>query len=131
MAWQAGNAQGVFLSGSVIQVIMSLWNPDYTWPSWHTTLFAISMIFVAYVGNVWGHKVLHLWQNVVFTLHIMVFMALIVPIWVNAPLASSKSVWTDFSFYGGYSNVGLAALVGQQTGIFSQIGVDTVCAHHI
>jgi choline transport protein len=126
MAWQAGNAQGVFLVGTIIQIIISLHNVDYTFPQWQTTLLVIGAVCIAYTGNVYGHKVLHLWQNVVFALHILVFLAFIIPIWVNAPQASSKQVWTEFTFSGGWPNAGLAVLIGQQTGIFSQIGLDTV-----
>jgi choline transport protein len=83
-------------------------------------------VCIAYAGNTLGAKWLHLWQNVVFTLHIMVYLGFIIPIWVNAPRASSSVVWSDFTFSGGWPNAGLAVLVGQQTAIFTQIGVDTV-----
>ena len=126
MAWQAGNAQGVFLVGNIVQIIISLHHPLYAFTQWHTTLLAMMAVCIAYIGNVWGAKFLHLWQNVVFVLHILVYLAFIIPIWVNAPRASSSQVWTEFTFSGGWPSIGLAALVGQQTGIFTQIGVDTV-----
>lgn len=126
MAWQAGNAQGVFLVGTIIQILISLHDVNYTFPQWHTTLLAIAAVGIAYVGNVYGHKYLHLWQNTVFALHVLVYFAFLIPIWVNAPRASSKQVWTDFTFSGGWHSAGLSVLVGQQTGIFTQIGIDTV-----
>lgn len=126
MAWQAGNAQGVFLVGTIVQILISLHHPLYAFPRWHTTLIAMMAVCIAYIGNVWGAKFLHLWQNVVFVLHILVYLAFIIPIWVNAPQASSSQVWTEFTFSGGWPSMGLAVLVGQQTGIFTQIGVDTV-----
>jgi choline transport protein len=126
MAWQAGNAQGVFLVGTIIQILISLHDPLYAFPQWHTTLLAMMAVCIAYIGNVYGAKVLHLWQNAVFALHILVYLAFIIPIWVNAPRASSSQVWTEFTFSGGWPSAGLAVLVGQQTGIFTQIGVDTV-----
>lgn len=126
MAWQAGNAQGVFLVGTIIQILISLYDELYAFPQWHTTLLAMMAVIIAFVGNTYGSKWLHLWQNVVFALHILVYLAFIIPIWVNAPRASSSTVWSEFTFSGGWPNPGLAALVGQQTGIFTQIGVDTV-----
>lgn len=126
MAWQAGNATGFFLIGVIIQIFISLRDPLYAFPGWHTTLLTILAIVIAYVGSVWGAKYLHLWQNAAFVLHILVYLALIIPIWVNAPRASSSQVWTEFNFSGGWPNMGLAMLVGQQTAIFAQIGVDTV-----
>jgi hypothetical protein len=84
------------------------------------------MVVIAYVGNVYGAKILPLWQNAVFTIHVMVFLALVVPIWVNAPLATSKQVWLDFTVSTGWPSPALGVLIGQQTGIFGMIGIDTV-----
>lgn len=81
---------------------------------------------VSFVVNVYGVNVIHRWQNAVFSLHIMVSLAFIIPIWVNAPSATSTQVWTEFDFSGGWPNPSLAMFVGQQSGIFSQIGIDTV-----
>ncbi|KAK2766787.1 hypothetical protein FQN54_006101 [Arachnomyces sp. PD_36] len=125
LAWQAGNAQGVFLVGTIIQIIISLYDDLYTFPQWHTTLLAMAAVGIAFVGNTFGSKYLHLWQNVVFTVHILAYLGFLIPIWVNAPRASSSQVWSEFTFSGGWPNAGLAVLVGQQTGIFAQIGVDT------
>lgn len=130
MAWQAGNAQGVFLVGTIIQILISLWNEAYTFPQWHTTLLAMMAVCVTYIGNTYGANFLHLWQNVVFALHILVYFAFTIPIWVNAPRASSNIVWSEFTFSGGWPSAGLAALIGQQTGIFTQVGVDTVSSRH-
>ncbi len=126
MAWQAGNALGVFLVGTLIQSIISINNPDYAFPKWHATLLVIAAVCIAFIGNVFGHKVLHLWQNVVFVIHVMAYFALIIPIWVNAPRATNKQVWTEFTNEGGWSGTGLAVLVGQLSGIYTQLGVDTV-----
>lgn len=82
-------------------------------------------VCIAYVGNTFGAKYMHLWQNVVFTIHILVYLGFLIPIWVNAPRASSSQVWSEFTFAGGWSSAGLAVLVGQQTATFTQLGVDT------
>lgn len=83
---------------------------------------------VAYAAVVWGSKALPYWQNAVFAVHIMGFFAYIVPIWVNAPTATNKEVWTDFQNFGGWSNLGLSTLVGQLTGISGFAGLDAVSA---
>lgn len=126
MAWQAGNAQGVFLVGTIIQIIISLWDTAYAFPQWHTTLLAIMAVLIALIGNTYGAKFLHLWQNTAFAIHIIVYLAFIIPIWVNAPRASSTQVWTGFTFSGGWPSPGLAVMIGQQVGIYTQLGVDTV-----
>jgi choline transport protein len=126
MAWQAGNAIGVFLVGTLIQSIISINDPSYTFPPWHATLLVIGAVSIAYVGNVFGSKILPHWQNAVFAIHVMAYFAFIIPIWVNAPRATSQQVWTEFSNSGGWSNLSLSVMIGQLSGIYTQVGVDTV-----
>lgn len=127
MAWQAGNALGVFLVGTLIQSIISINIPTYSFPAWHATLLVIGAVGVAFAGNVLGSKVLPHWQNAVFAIHVMAYFAFIIPIWVNAPRIPSKQVWTGFEDGGNWSSISLSVLAGQLSGIYTQVGVDTVC----
>jgi choline transport protein len=126
MAWQAGNAIGVFLVGTLIQSLISINNESYAFPRWQATLLVIAAVCIAFCGNVLGYKVLHLWQNAAFTIHILAYFAFIIPIWVNGPTASHKEVWTGFTDDGGWYSPGFAVLVGQLSGIYTQLGLDTV-----
>lgn len=126
LAWQAGNALGVFLVGSLIQTVIQINVPDYAFPAWHATLLVIAAIVIAYVGNVYGSKILPYWQNAVFAVHVMAYFAVIVPVWINAPKATHSQVWLEFDNQGGWSNMVLSVLIGQVAGIYSQVGVDTV-----
>jgi len=126
MAWQAGNALGVFLVGTLIQSIISINNPDYSFPHWHATLLVLLTLGIAYAGNVYGSKILPYWQNAVFAIHLMAYFGFIIPIWVNAPRASSREVWVEFTWSGGWTNLPLAAMIGQLSGIFTQVGIDAV-----
>ena len=127
MAWQSGNALGVFLVGTLIQSIISINIPTYAFPSWHATLLVIGAVAIAFAGNVFGSKILPHWQNAVFAIHVMAYFAFIIPIWVNAPRVSSKRVWTGFEGSGGWSSLPLSIMAGQLSGIYTQVGVDTVC----
>lgn len=127
MAWQAGNAIGVFLVGTLIQSIISINDASYLFPPWQATLLVIGAVLIAFCGNVFGSKILPYWQNAVFAIHVMAYFALIIPIWVNAPRASHDQVWTSFTNTGGWSSMGLSVLVGQLSGIYTQCGIDTVC----
>lgn len=125
MAWQAGNAIGVFLVGTLVQSVIQINKEDYAFPSWHATLLVVGAVCVAFCGNVFGYKILHMWQNVVFCIHILAYFAFIIPIWVNAPRASHSQVWTEFTNNGGWYSPGFAVLVGQLSGIYTQLGIDT------
>jgi len=81
---------------------------------------------IAYIAVVYGAKALPYWQNAVFAVHILGFFAYLVPIWVNAPMATHHQVWAQFENYGGWSSLGLSALVGQLTGISGFAGLDAV-----
>jgi choline transport protein len=126
LAWQAGNAIGVFLVGTLVQSIISINDASYTFPSWQATLLVIAAVAIAFSGNVFGYKILHAWQNVVFCCHVMAYFAFIIPIWVNAPRATHEQVWTNFENNGGWYSPGFAVLVGQLSGIYTQLGLDTV-----
>lgn len=99
---------------------------SYVSQPWHSFLLALASIIITYVGNVYGAKVLPYWQNPLFALHIMVFFAYIIPIWVNAPLSTHEQVWNTFEASGGWNGMGLTIMVGQLTGIANQLGVDSV-----
>ena len=127
VAWQAGNAVGMFLLGSTIQSIIVIMDVNYTAKAWQSFVFALAAIVITYSGNVYGARLLPHWQNVLFVIHILSFFALIVPIWVNAPMVTHKQVWAQFDALGGWPSMGLTIMVGQLTGISNQIGVDAVC----
>lgn len=117
MAWQAGNAIGVFLVGTLTQAVIQINQESYAFPSWQATLLVIAAVCIAFCGNVFGYKILHMWQNIVFCIHIIAWLAFVISIWVNAPRASHSQVWTEFTNSGGWYSPGFAVLVGQLSGI--------------
>lgn len=100
LAWQSGNAIGVFIVSTLIQSIISINIPTYSFPPWHATLLVIGAVAVALAGNVFGSKFLGHWQIGVFVIHVIAYFAFINPIWVNAPRATSTQVWTGFENSG-------------------------------
>ncbi|KAK3068913.1 hypothetical protein LTR53_013159 [Teratosphaeriaceae sp. CCFEE 6253] len=116
---------GIFLVGSLVQTMILVNNENYPFPSWQGTLLAFAAMAFAYVGNVYGNRILPYWQTAVFAIHIGGFLGYVVPIWMNAPKASHQQVWASFENEGGWSSIGLAVLVGQLSGISQQVGIDT------
>ena len=70
MAWQAGNAIGVFLTGTLIQVIILENNPNYLFPTWQGSLLVMAIILLVGVINIFGSKLIPRLQNAIFCLHI-------------------------------------------------------------
>ncbi|KAK0336110.1 hypothetical protein LTR59_000865 [Friedmanniomyces endolithicus] len=129
IAWQAGNAQGLFLVGSLIQTMILINDDSYGFPSWQGTLLAFMAVLIAYTGVVYGAKVLPYWQNAVFVVHILAYLGYIIPVWVSSPRATHAQVWTEFDNGGGWNSMGLSVLIGQLSGISTQCGGIDTAAH--
>jgi choline transport protein len=126
MAWQAGNAVGVFLTGTLIQTIILENNNDYAFPSWHGSLLVMSNIVFTVAANILLTRYIPRVQTAFFVLHILAFFAVLVPICVNAPKASASEVFTGFANTGGWSSTGFAVLAGQLSAIYMMCGTDSV-----
>lgn len=129
IAWQAGNAQGMFLVGSLIQTMILINDESYGFPNWQGTLLAFMAVGIAYTGVVYGNRILPYWQNAVFMVHVLAYLGYIIPVWVSAPAVSHREVWLTFENSGGWNNMGLAVLVGQLAGISTQCGGIDCAAH--
>lgn len=125
---QAGNAIGVFLTGTLIQTIILENNNDYAFPAWHGSLLVMSNIAFTVAANILLTRFIPRVQTAFFVLHILAFFAVLVPICVNAPKASAAEVFgaAGFENLGGWSNMGFAVLAGQLSAIYTMCGTDSV-----
>ncbi|OAQ62485.2 GABA permease [Pochonia chlamydosporia 170] len=121
---QAGNAMGNLLVGTLLQTVIAVNNPEYDSPLWQGTLLVLPALIMAFLGSVIGHRALPYWQNAAFAVHIIVYFTIIIPVWVNAPMATSSYVWTGFENSGGWPSMTLAILIGQLSGTTFQVGID-------
>lgn len=122
LSWQSGNASGSFLTGTIIQALLTVNYPDYEPQRWQGTLFVFAMVAVLYVVNIWGNEVWPKLQNGLMILHILGFLVVVIVLWVMAPHQSAKAVFTGFTNSGGWSSTGLSLMVGQITAIYSLLG---------
>ncbi|KAH8821459.1 GABA permease [Xylogone sp. PMI_703] len=124
LSWQAGNASGSFLTGTIVQALIGLNDPSYDPKNWQGTLFVFAMVLILFICNVWGARLWAKMQNGLMILHIAAFLVVIIVLWVKAPHQSAKNVFTEFTNEGGWSSIGLSLMVGQITGIYSLVGSD-------
>ena len=122
LSWQAGNASGSFLTGTIIQALISINHPDYDAKPYQGTLLVFAMVLVLYIVNIWGATLWPKIQNGLMILHILGFLVVIIVLWVCAPHQSAKSVFTGFTNEGGWSSMGLSVMVGQITAIYALLG---------
>jgi choline transport protein len=121
LSWQAGSASGSFLTGTIIQGLITVNNPDYNAKNWQGTLLVFAMVLVILVANIWGAKSLPMLQNILLVIHCFGFFAVIIVLWVLAPRNSAKVVFTEFTNGGGWSSMGVSLMVGQISAIFGSI----------
>lgn len=123
IAWQATVASSSFLSGTIIQGLLVLAYPSYTFEAWHGTLLLYAVLVVALAFNTFLGKYLPLIESSILVLHIVGIFVIMIPIIYLSPTKSSAhDVFVLFLDNGGYNNKGLAFFVGIIATIFSFAG---------
>lgn len=123
LAWQAGAASGSFLTGTIIQGLISVRNPDYNPKDWQGTLFVFAMVAVIYFFNVYAADWMPRIQNLLLTLHILAWVVIITVLWAMAPHQSAKVVFTEFHNGGGWPTMGVSLLIGQISAIYGSLSM--------
>ncbi|KAH8895963.1 amino acid transporter [Thozetella sp. PMI_491] len=126
LSWQAGNASGSYLTGSMIQALIFINNPDYDPADWQGTLFMFLMVAVLWAANVFGANKMPVGQNFLALIHVVMFIVVIAVMWALAPHVDAASVFTNFTNEGGWSSMGLSLMIGQITAIYSSVGNDAI-----
>ncbi|KAI4276455.1 MAG: hypothetical protein LQ337_002471 [Flavoplaca oasis] len=125
IAWQAAVASSGLLSGTIIQGMLVLAYPSYTFRLWHGTLLLYAVLVVALIFNTFLGKYLSFIESAMFVIHIAGIFAIIIPIAYLAPQKSSAhDVFVLFLDTGGYNNKGLAFFVGITATVFAFAGPD-------
>ncbi len=122
LAWQAGNAGGAFIAGTVIQAIASFNNSSYQATSWQGTLIVFATVLLIWVINVFLIQWLSTIQNVLMWVYVSAFIAITAVLWAKAPLNTAAEVFTVFADGGGWESVGLSLMIGQITAIYGIVG---------
>lgn len=121
LAWQAGAASGSFLTGTIIQGLITVRNPDYNPQNWQGTLFVLAMLAIIYVFNVYAASWMPRIQNVLLILHIFCWVVVVVVLWTMAPHEPAKAVFTEFNNGGGWPTLGISLMIGQISAIYGSL----------
>jgi amino acid transporter len=122
LSWQAGSASGCYIIGNIVQSMIIWYHPTtYVAARWQGTLFAIAIAIVQAMGNTLGAKLLPRMQKLFILPHAFGWIAVVIVLWVMAPHASAKDVFTNFSSNGGWQPIGLSLMVGQITPVCALI----------
>jgi hypothetical protein len=125
LAWQAGSASGSFLTGTIIQGLISVRDPEYHPERWQGTLFVFAMVVVIYLFNVYAADMMPLFNNLLMILHILSWTVVVIVLWAMAPHQSAKAVFTEWRNDGGWSSMALSALIGQISAIYASLSMSS------
>ncbi|MCJ1374995.1 hypothetical protein MMC20_006228 [Loxospora ochrophaea] len=129
LSWQAGQASGPFVLGTLIQGLAVVNYPDYEPTNWQGTLIVFAVVIPIYILNVYFMDIIPIFNTVMFGIYVSGFLAIIIPLWILSPRNTAEVVFTQFSNSGGWSSTGLALMVGQISPIYASICSDA--AAHI
>ena len=128
MSYQAGNASGFFLVGTIIQCLAMVNYPEYTAPNWQSTMCVLGVVVVSGVFNIFFSRFFPMVNNISMVLHLAGFVAIVIVLWVLAPHPPARDVLLDFQNSGGWATTGLSLMVGQISAI-AALGCSDAAAH--
>ncbi|CRG91109.1 Choline transport protein [Talaromyces islandicus] len=125
VGWQATFATACFLSGTMIQGLITLSNADYVPHPWHSTLLYWSVVaFGVVVNTVGGSSLLAKFEGLILVLHVIGFFAVLIPLVYMADHGSAKDVFATWANEGGWETQGVSFFVGLIGIVFAFAGGD-------
>ena len=124
LGWQAAIAAASFLTGTTIQGVVVLTTPTYNPKGWHGTLLSWAVVTFGLAINTFVSSVLAKIETLALVLHIVGFVAILIPMVYLAPHSSPQQVFTVFVNAGGWSTDGLSFFVGLVGTVFNFLGTD-------
>ncbi|KAG8625455.1 hypothetical protein KVT40_007206 [Elsinoe batatas] len=128
LCWQAAVASSPYTVGGLIQAIIGVLNPDYGFDRWHGFLLAVACTCFTSTINIYGANLLPAMQNIVFTLHVFAFIAIVAVMWILGPHVDGYSAMNTFENLGGWGSIATAAMIGQISSIYV-LGATDAAAH--
>lgn len=128
LAWQAGTASGSFLTGTIIQGLISVRNPDYDPQGWQGTLLVFSMVLVSYIFNVYAADLMPMLSNILMIPHVLCWAVILIVLWAMSPHRSAEDVFVkDWKNLGGLPTMGVSVMVGQISAIYGCLSKFHLC----
>ncbi|KAF3491965.1 uncharacterized protein GIQ15_01482 [Arthroderma uncinatum] len=122
--WQAGFASACFLTGSMIQGLVTLTNPSYSPKSWHTALILWAVALYCVFINAVTSRLLPAFEKIALAFHIVGFLAVLIPLVKFGVKNDASLVFKNFINEGGWSSQGVSFLVGLIGNAFAFLGLD-------
>ncbi len=110
--WQASVATSGFFTGTLIQGMIVENNPTYNYQRWQGTFLTWAAILIAVIFNTVISRALPKIEGLILVLHVLGFIAVLIPLVYLAPYSSPSEVFTTFLDGGGWDSQGLSFFIG-------------------
>ncbi|KAI4698019.1 uncharacterized protein J4E84_001153 [Alternaria hordeiaustralica] len=125
-AWQTFTAAAPFLGATMIQGLVVLNYPSYSYERWHGTLIYCAFLGLAALVNVFAIRIMPLILHATFALHVGFWIVLIIVICVISPSKNpAEFVFTTFINESGWSSDGVAFSIGLLSSTYVLAGYDS------
>jgi hypothetical protein len=121
--WQAATTSICYLVAMQIQGMVMLNNPSYVFEKWHGTLIMWVIMGMSSLVNIYGIKIVPTLQMIGGIMHIIFFIAIIVPVILLARRSTAEFVFTELLISeGGWQSGGVAWCLGMLTVTYCFLG---------
>ena len=125
LAWIATVATETLFAGTIIQGVIVLDNPNYSFARWQGTLLTWAVIAVCIFINVVIPAWLPRFEVFILVFHIVGFIAILATLWAMTPHYSSPTlVWATSQNVGLWPTQGLSYCVGFLGNVATFVGAD-------
>lgn len=114
-----------FFAAQLVEALVILNYPNYVQQPFHATLVVIAISAFSIFFNTFLAKKLPLVEAILLLIHICGFFGIAIPLWVLAPRANARDVFTSFNNGGGWNSEATSTLVGTLTAVVSLTGCDS------
>ncbi|KAM5343930.1 hypothetical protein ACJ41O_012467 [Fusarium nematophilum] len=123
--WQGTSAATAFLTGTMIQGLVTFMVPSYNAQTWQGTLLLWFCALVAVLINTVISSMLPKLEGMILILHIIGFFAVLITLVTFGANGDASSVFLEFRNEGMWPSQGLSWFVGLLGCVFSFVGVDS------
>jgi choline transport protein len=122
MGWLVGAAGGYYIMQTLLEALIEVYLPDYTFSNWQATLVMMAFVVITVLFNTFGTPLLPLVESISLVGHVVGWIITTIVLWVLCPKNSAHDVFVSVVNSGGWSNTGLSCLVGSITVLYAQLG---------
>jgi choline transport protein len=122
--WLGSVASSALFTGNMVLGIAALNWEGFAPRLWQGTLLFWALFLFALIINILASSALPKFEAVVLLLHILGFVATLVPLVVLGPHTSSERVFSNWNNNGGWPSQGLSFMVGLMGNVFAFVGSD-------